>query len=395
MSKILFVYPTMMMGGSTTSLLSILNNIDYNKYSVDLALIYHKGEYFHDIPSQVNLLPPIYKYQNKIIRNLRRYTSFKYVQAKIKSKILMKKHDYWYGLRYFENNDVNFERDIDGEYDAAVGFIEGWSNIYILNHVKAIKKIGWIHVDYIKSGIHAELDYATFGKLDKIIVVSQECLKAFNKCFPNYQNKTMIIENILSNESIRKLSDEDIDDFKLNKAMINFVTVCRIDFRSKGLDRIIHILSTYKSETLLNRFCWYIIGDGPDFNVLREMVMSNKLQDKVILLGQKTNPFPYIKNMDMFLLPSHYEGKPMAVTEAMMLGVPPFVTNYSSAKEQIKNEYDGIIVENNDQAIYQGLRIVLEHPEIIYKLKTNLHIQDYSNVYEMGKVNELLEGPLI
>lgn len=382
----------MMMGGSTTSLLSILNNLDYKKYSVDLALIYHKGEYFHNIPPQVNLLPPIYKYQNKVIRNLRRYTSVKYLQAKIKSKMLMKKHGFWFGLRYFENKDVNFERDIDGEYDVAIGFIEGWSNIYILKHVKAKKKIGWVHVDYIKAGFHAELDYTTFGKLDKIITVSQECLKAFNQCFPNYQNKTMIIENILSNERIRKLSDENIDGFKLNTEMINFVTVCRIDLKSKGLDRVIHILNTYKSEAVFNRFCWYIIGDGPDLNALREMIISNNLQDKVILLGLKVNPFPYIKKMDMFLLPSHYEGKPMAVTEAMMLGVPPFVTNYSSAKEQIKNEYDGNIVDNNDQAIYQGLRRILEHPEIIYKLKTNLRIQDYSNFCEMEKVNELLEG---
>jgi glycosyltransferase involved in cell wall biosynthesis len=381
----------MMMGGSTTSLLSILNNIDYSKFSVDLALIYNKGEYFQNIPSEVNLLPPIYKYQHKVIRNLRRYTSLKYIATKIKSKMLMRKYDFWYGLRYLENKDVDFERDIGKQYDVAIGFMEGWSNIYILKHVKAQRKIGWIHSDYIKSGFHPELDYSTFASLDNIVLVSQECLKSFNQFFPDYQHKTMVIENILSNERIKSLASEDVNDFQIDTGNTNFVTVCRIDFKSKGLDRVIQILSDHLREQVFEKLRWYIIGNGPDFDALSELIEANRLQDKVILLGQKINPFPYMKNMDMFLLPSRYEGKPMAITEAMMLGIPPLVTNYTSAAEQIKCGKDGIIVDNTEEAIYQGLKNMLEHPKIISELKANLCIQDYSNISEMEKVNKLLE----
>jgi glycosyltransferase involved in cell wall biosynthesis len=392
MKEILIVYPQMMMGGSTTSLLAILNNIDYKKYKVDLLLLFRGGPLFDKIPAEVNILPWGHKYQNRTYRIIMRLLSLRYMQALVMSKyISWKDKNPRHGFQFMSSADVDFYRGIDKTYDIAIGFIEGYSNKYVARHVKAKKKIGWIHTDYKNAGFSAKYDDEYVEKLDNIICVSERCLESFNEYLPKCIDRSVVIENILSTKNIRNLSSEIIDDFVIDSSKINFVTVCRITLNSKGLDRVINILIKHKNNTILDKFRWYIIGDGPDLKNLRKMISYNNLEDKVIMLGKKINPFPYMKNMDMFLLPSLYEGKPISVTEAMMLGIPPLVTNYSSASEQVRNGYDGIVVENNNEAIYEALKKVLDYPEIIQELRANLLNKDYSNIKEIEKVNKLLE----
>jgi glycosyltransferase involved in cell wall biosynthesis len=176
--------------------------------------------------------------------------------------------------------------------------------------------------------------------------------------------------------------------------MINLVTVCRIVFSHKGLDRGLRAVKRLFDEGMATGLRWYIIGDGPDLAKLENMIRQYRLEGSVILLGKKINPFPYILSMDLFFLPSLYEGKPMAVTEAMILGIPAMVCNYASAADQIKNGIDGIIIDNNDEAIYKGLKDMIMEPELIKKIKAGVMGHDYSNMREMDKVNRIIEGSI-
>lgn len=389
--KVLFAYPAMNIGGSTTCLLSILHGINYDKYEVDLLLNSNTGDLLDMIPKQVHLLPPALKYQNKRSEYLHRFLSPRYIFHYIKSRRIIKQTGLWIrGAQYLELNDVEFFRNIDTEYDVAIAALEGDRCKFVARHINAIKKIAWIHINYKDAKFDPEYDRSTMCMFDNIVFVSEECKNAFDELFPDLINKTIVIENILSSNLVRKRAEEP-DGINVDASKINLVTVCRVTFDSKGLDRAVDVFVKLKNEGLLSNLVWYIVGDGGDMESLKKMVSDNNLEDYIKLLGMQTNPYPYLKDMSMFFLPSRWEGKPMVVTEAFMMGLPALVTEYSSAREQVRDGIDGIIVENSEDGIYEGLKRIIEHPEIIPELKKNVINTDYSNVEEIKKVEQLLD----
>ena len=126
-------------------------------------------------------------------------------------------------------------------------------------------------------------------------------------------------------------------------------------------------------------------------NALEEISRKEGLDKHVYPIGLKENPIPYLKACDIFLLPSRHEGKPMAVTEGFIMGLVPVVTEYTSAKEQIRNGVDGLVFDNNDEALYCGLKRLLENPGIINELKKNVTATDYGNEKEIRVFDKLIE----
>ena len=138
-------------------------------------------------------------------------------------------------------------------------------------------------------------------------------------------------------------------------------------------------------------FKWYIIGDGPDKNKMIKHIKNEKLDDTLLMLGKLSNPFPYLKECSLFVLPSRYEGKPMSVTEAQILGLPVVVTNYESAREQVINGVDGIIIDNNDYSLYEGLKPILFNPSILIEYKMSLLKKEIDSSHEINKLYSLME----
>ncbi|MGU8814895.1 glycosyltransferase [Clostridium perfringens] len=388
MKNILIVYNTMCIGGSTTSLLSILKNLDYKKYSVDLLLSDNTGDLMHMIPKEVNLLEPAYPKNLKRLKLFSIRSNFMYLFGKIISFKNKNKKNIMGQIMTYEN--TRFSRELNKTYDVAISFLENFPLNYVSKKVKAKKKITWIHLDYIGAGFISTLDKKCYSNLDKFVLVSEQCLNSFVLKFPEHQKKALVIENILTSNTIKELSNKEIN-LHVDKKFINLVTVCRITFSHKGLDRILNAFIKLKKEGIHNNLKWYLIGDGADLENVKTIIKNNNLSNNIIILGKKINPFPYEIEMDAFILPSRYEGKPMAITEAQMLGIPPIVTAYKSAKEQIKNRIDGIIVENNDEAIYSILKEIINNPNILYELKENLKKNNYDNIKEMTKIINLIE----
>ena len=392
MKKVLFAYPGMRVGGSTTSLLSILNSLDYTKYQVDLSLAFKGGELIDCVPKEVHILELAYKYQDKRSRIFHRLFSPRYMDAEAVSRFIqLRDHSKLHALQYVGMKDVEFYKDIDTEYDVAISFLEGRTCRFVANHVKAKKKIAWIHVNYVDAGFDPKYDKKDMSAFDKIVFVSDDCKSAFDGCFPELSDRTLVIENILSANHIRSMADEMIE-LQVDTTKINLVTTCRITFESKALDRAVKVINKIKQINPSFDLRWYIIGDGGDYAALKNLIYKYSLQDEIILLGSKVNPYPYLEDMSLFFLPSRREGKPMSVTEAFMMGLPALVTEYSSAREQVKDGVDGIIVENSEEGIYKGLLKIIENPELINELKKNVVNTDYSNVEEMKKVEQLIDG---
>ncbi len=388
--RILIVYQEMVVGGSTSNLLCLLNLLDYSKVQVDLILRRNQGKLMGSIPSQVNILPPMIKINNKLLYNLKLYLSPKIIYYKLKSKYYIKKKGLWYGLKYFANKDFEYTADLNEEYDIAIGYLEGWTHRYIAKHVKAKQKIGYLHLDYKEAGIIPDLDKDIFEKLDNIIFVSQKNKESFDECFPEFHQKSVVMPHLFSQDYIRQTALENKSIIELDHDYVNFVTVGRIVFSHKGFDRVLHILKEHHNEACFQKFRWYIIGDGPDFESMKQLIKEYELNNQVFMLGQQDNAYSCELGMDMFLQPSYYEGKPAAVYEAMILGVPPLVTEYASAHEQIENEKEGIIVKNDEEGIYQGLTYILNHPERINEMKKYMKTKNYNNTQEIDLFYKLI-----
>lgn len=366
--KILFIYPHMMLGGSTTSLLSVLNSMDYEQYETDIIFYNKEGELINSLPKEVRVLPLACKYPDKKSMYFQKICSWKSIWTTIKGKVWgIQKKNSWLSHQLGSQDNVRYCRQLEVHYDIAISYLEFWPLYYLAECVEADRKIAWIHTDYSKLDLLKKYENRALAKIDNIVLISQECRSKFLGCFPEWACKSMVVENFVSAKYIKEKAKETVD-FKVADRCLKFVTTCRIDFESKGLDRALNVICRLKEEGYTKYFQWYIIGTGEDEERLKDLIDKRNVLDCVFFLGQQNNPFPYEIKCDVFFLPSRFEGKPIAVTEAQILGLVPIVTDYSSAKEQICHMQDGIILKNQEEAIYDGVKNVLCNPDIIKKL---------------------------
>lgn len=386
MKSLLIVYDAMAIGGSTTSLLSVLSNIDYNEYKVDLALRQTEGELFSYIPKGVNILKTVCPENIRKVKMHSFRAIINSVLGGFFEKIRKKPYVRW---QLVSKDTARLSKPLEKEYDVAISFIEFFPMNYVSQHVKAKKKITWFHIDYLASGCYPSFDRKALKVFDKVVLVSEACENSFDKAFPEYKEKSVVVENMLSSELLKKRSQEFVEEINIDETYVNFVSVCRIDNDSKALDRALNVVEKLIVEGY--KIKWYIVGDGKDKAFMETAISEKSLENNVFLVGSRVNPFPLLCKMDLFFLPSRFEGKPMSVTEAQILGVPPVVTNYATAKSQVNHSFDGYILENNDEGIYNGLKEILDNQNWIEDWKKNLSNQNYDNMEEMEKIYRIIE----
>lgn len=206
-----------------------------------------------------------------------------------------------------------------------------------------------------------------------------------------FQNiyKTKIVPNITSSKLIWKKAKAKSATVK--RAQLNLCTVCRCDIKVKGLDRILNALHRLKEDNLCNNIYFHIIGGGNDYEKLLFEIKRLDLTDIVLTYGNKKNPLPYLLNMDGFVLASRYEGKPVSVTEAQILGLPCIITNYESASSQVKHDYDGWIMENSSEDVYNTIKKIICDPSCLRRWKANVIKETFGNEDEIDSFYKLIE----
>lgn len=392
--KILIVNYNMIVGGSTTSLISFLNNIDKSKYDIDLLLYKNEGPLFEMIPKDINILKQAFKYEGiigKLLKGVLGIVSGYLLRAKRENAKLGV-------LGYSEQVMADFQaiylsRKLDKQYDIAIGFMEGWSDRYVAYRISANKKYGWLHSTFNKIAPIPNLEKNWMDMVDKVICVSENCREDFCNIMKDMKSKSLTIENIVDSGFIRAQSqngdesDEVLNEFK-NTCCFKIVSICRLSIETKGLDRIVKVAKQLVDEGY--DFRWYIVGDGADEHRLVEMINSNDLNNYVKLTGKRINPYPFLVTADVMCMPSRWEGKPMSVVESMILGTPCIVTDYLSAREQIKDKEDGIIVKNNDESIYFELKKCMDNNEYVQKMRECLKKNEYGNVKYIKYIEQKL-----
>jgi glycosyltransferase involved in cell wall biosynthesis len=393
--KILFVIPSMSAGGGEKSLVNLLSQIDYNLYDVDIFVFSKTGVFFNSIPKEVNVLdtPSDYtiftKKLGKSIKDFMKNRKFNLAYNRfmfsVKNRLIKNVSiAEQYSWKYQSNSFNILEKD----YDVAIGFLEKSSIYFVVDKVKSKKKIGWIHTNYSNSGMDNNFDNPYFEQLGNIVTVSEECAKSLNDQFLHLNTKVKVIYNIVSPKMIIELSERKIllDDFIQDKNYTNIITVARLS-EEKGVDLAIRSCKLLIDKGYKIR--WNVLGEGNERAKLESLIKSNGLENNFILLGVKENPYPYIRNADIYVQPSKYEGKSIALDEAKILLKPIVVTNYKTVNDQISDGMNGLIVDMNEDGISNGVETLIKHIDIKNKLINNLNLEKLGTEEEIKKLYQI------
>ncbi len=380
-------------GGAMTSLINFLNALDDDKYDVDVMFYENDPNDRYGIKDTVNILPQGKIHESRSIKNLlRKAASPKYVAARIQDFYYKRRGNKLKAVQIMSKQGYIYSRSLDREYDAAIAYEYGWCMNYVLNRVKAKRKILWNHLDMEKTGMDYRVDKRAIDAMDALVFVSADCMEKHIRLHPEHSGKCCFIPNLLTSDYVKNKGRGDAElPFDNADKYIKFVTVARVRFEQKAQDRAVRVFSRLKRDGLLDRVKWLIIGSGRDMEKLENMIKDDELGEYIYPIGQKLNPMPYVKQCDICFMPSHYEGKPMAVTEGFIMGLVPVVTAYTSAREQIRDGVDGLVFENNEDALYEGLKSFLKNPEILDKLRANVLKTDYGNEKEIAVFDKLIE----
>jgi glycosyltransferase involved in cell wall biosynthesis len=271
-------------------------------------------------------------------------------------------------------------------YDCVVSWEELTCNDFLALNVKAKRKIGYIHPDYKTAGFDKSSDISVLKRLDAVVGVSESTANTLKQVFTELKERITYVPNVLDPEAVLSKAKEEVSTFE--KSAFDIVTVCRLDIYTKGLDRIVRVAKMLDDHGI--KYQWYIIGDGNDQKQLAQMIEQYSTIN-VHLLGSKDNPYPYVYNADLFVLLSNYEGRPMAVDEAIILGTPVLVTNYASAREQVDNTA-GFVVEMNDDSIYEQLRLIIDKTSLKKQKRKQTNRSDLSKFTDVSRMVALLRG---
>lgn len=396
MKKKVFIFShAMEIGGAERALLGLLTSFDYSKYDVDLFLMQHSGELLSLIPKQVNLLPEIPQY-SAIMKPM--VTALKQGQlkivagrmiGKIKAIQFNKKMGFEDSFAVFDYSHKCTKKYLpvisDVEYDLAISFL--MPHYIVQEKVKAKKRIAWIHTDYSICNLDVESETAIWSKYDNIISISDDVTKAFLTKFPSLENKIVYIENILSKGFIDGQADLVDVSSEMDMATVKLLTIGRFSPQKK-LDEVPQIASIIKSKGI--DFKWYIIGYGGEEELIRSKISEFGMEDTVIILGKKDNPYPYIRTCDIYLQPSRYEGKAVTVHEALILNKPIIITDYPTAHSQLKDGFDGIIVPMDIEGSANEIARVIKDKELQQRLVRNMKSTNYSNESEIEKLYKII-----
>lgn len=389
MKHVLFVIDTLRMGGAEKSLVSLLKALDPRRVKVDLYLFEAGGVLQREIPDWVNILEAdavtrgmtleLRNYLGDVVRAGHFGAALSRIWMTVRSRISPKPRFSWAQVE-------KYIPPLEKEYDVAVGYLEGFTDFFVLDKVKAERKIGWIHTD-VSNRVPPKEELAYYRKFDELVTISDVCRDAFIKVFCYPAKKLHVLENIVLAEDVRAKSGELTTD--IWPAVQNLVTVGRLDYH-KGID-----IAASTAKTLADRniqFCWHVYGRGVMKKELEQFIQENDLSNCFILEGLRENPYPYMKQADLIVQPSRKEGKSIVLDEAKILGKAIVVTNYPSVHDQITDRVTGLITGMEPEQIADGIELLLKDAALKKQLEENAAKEPNSSYRAVERFYQLIEA---
>lgn len=384
--RILIINNNMHIGGVQKALVGLLDSLK-DKYDITLLLFRAQGELMNEIPKQIQIVETKGQYRylgmsqqecaNLIDRCFRAFyaTVAKQIGVKWSIKLI----------------DMLSHKDKLGKFDAAISYLHcasqksfyGGTAEYALGYSDADKKICYVHCDYVNSGMSSEYSNDVYCRFDSIACVSDSVRKQFISVLPQLESRTISIINPLKVNEVVELSRQN--PYKYDQTYLNCLSVARLS-DEKGIDRFIRAMKAVNSSSIR----YYVVGEGQYRRKIERTICETGLEQQVFLLGEDVNPYKYMINADILVVPSYHEAAPVVFQEALVVGLPVFTTCTLSAAEMISDMY-GFIVNNDEESMTDKLREINEHREMIQHAKqclTEYHYDLSKFAYTFSKMIE-------
>ena len=395
--SILIFSQAMELGGVERSLLGLLDAIDYDRYDVDLFLMRHCGELMPYLNPNAKLLPEISQYASLAVpmASLVKSGQLGVLRGRLRGKLAARRFDRKHpgekpsvtALTYSHKYTLRSMPQIsDKIYNLAISFLT--PHYFARERVKAKKYAAWIHTDYTALTFDRAAELAMWNRFDTICGVSEQVTAAFDTEFPELSHLTETVENILPQNLIERQSNNPQGEMQKEKTF-KLLSVGRFS-EQKNFDNVPDICRRLVADGLDVK--WYLIGYGGDEPLIRQKIDETGMQKRVIILGKKDNPYPYMRACDLYVQPSRYEGKAVTVREAQMLGKPVVITSYATSGSQLEDGVDGVIVPMDNAGCAAGIAALLRDPVRMQQLSENCVKRDYTNSAEVEKIYALMEG---
>ena len=393
--KILFVIDSLHCAGAEKSLTTLLSLLDYSKYDVDLQLFGYGGALEELVPKEVNILKPMeyikfssLSTKNAVIKSLKNM-NFKMLSSRLKFSLAIRKDNYSNAQKarvYWQKVSNVIEKN-NKEYDIAISYAQGVPTFYVAEKVCAKKKLAWVNVSYKLEDEDRAFQEQFYDKYNKIVAVSDSAKNVFLETFNKYNDKLEIIYDINDADFIKKMSVQG-QSYNDNYTGLRILTIGRLD-NQKGYDMALEACKILKEKGI--EFKWYSLGIGPLKDEIEKYIEDNNLKNHFKLLGVKANPYPFIKDCDIYVQTSRFEGFGIAIAEARMLNKPVVTTRFDAVYNQMKDRKNGLVVDMNSQGIVNGILELINNKELTNEIISYLKTEKKGNTEELEKFYKLIE----
>ena len=367
--KIIFVSKALWIGGIETALVNLLNNIDYDKYDVTCLVLKAELDMADRINPNCRLLV-IDRDQCITFKDYYKYKRLYHLTEESESPSKLHQLLMWSvpAIRWAENRlYINYIRNLmkNEIFDTAIIYSDVVAEPTI-RAIKASRYLMFYHHGAMRRVYHDKIGYK---KCEKIIAVSDNQADELKKFVPEYAEKIIAIHNLTNYEEIRNKSLMPIEE-KFSKDKFNIVSCGRIS-REKGMDLAVKACAKLVADGFDN-IKWWIVGGGPAEAEVRNLISELNMENYVVMVGMKSNPYPYIKQADLYVQPSLVESFGLTIKEAMMLDRPIIATYTNGAKEIITHKLNGRLCSATDGLLALEVKKILETPNELKKIKPNI-----------------------
>lgn len=374
--KILFVINTLSAAGAEMSFLELLRRLDPLLCDIDVYVLTAQGELKKDLPDYVNLLngdfceisvlePGGRRHLIRAVAHatMHRLTALRLLPYLLRTFLSMIKKRRIQPDKLLWQVLAQGSDSPPGEYDLAAAYLEGGSAYYVADRVKAAKKVAYVHIDYARAGYTRDIDRSCYLAYDHVFAVSDEAERSFLDAYPELAGRVSLFHNPLDRARIRHLAGEPIRDARWNgHGGARLLSVGRLD-PQKSYGNAIEAMRLVKSRRRDIR--WYVLGEGGERGRLEQLIRRAGLEEDFLLMGQVANPYPYFAGCDLYVQLSSYEGRSVAIQEAMALGRPVLASDCSGNREQIRDGYDGVLTNPDPGAAADEILRMLDDVELL------------------------------
>ena len=384
MKKVLFVIDSLTCGGAEKSLVSLLPLLNPKKYDLFLWMRHHGGEFVSLLPSDIKIVSsPSYSFFERV----------KCFVGRIVYSLTIRIHSLWRKKEHLAETLYKSQgwamKVPEGEWDVAIAYQQGLPTYLVAEKIPARKKIAWINVNVFAVGYNTSFNRDFYKKFDSIVSVSDSLTDILKSRMPEFSDKYITVYDVLNPGLIRNLSCEPVQKLKSSDGELVFVTTGRL-VSLKGYDIAVEAAGYLKTQGV--KFKWYFIGEGNERHNIEQLIIKRNVSHEVCLLGLKTNPYPYMKQADIYVQTSRFEGFGLTIGEAKILGRPVVSTNFDVVKNQITDGKNGLIAEMNGKSVADTIMRLVGNDRLREAIVSELNKENnLTSITEVKKVEALLD----